>query len=105
MTHTPGPWTRDLLVIRGATNNPVARVRKINVGPPGRAKYDLDITMANARLVVAAPDMLEAAKKVEEWAAGAENGVCRVCQPMGGEHLDWCPIWSLEDAIVKATGE
>ena len=83
--HTPGPWCKgneqNHSVDRYSKNAEWARIRDINgcliakiesVHPKGQRKsVDFDIEAANADLIAAAPDMLEALKYVLpliEWA-------------------------------------
>ena len=65
--HTPGPWTVDDreyagvkwdAIIRNRDNDPVACV--------GMAGYTEATGQANAHLIAAAPDMLEALKKLQD---------------------------------------
>lgn len=96
--HTPGPWewwqpTDDELLIRSrfqdeqgrrATAYPAA----INVN--GSMPYE-----ANARLIAAAPDMLEALKRIAEWNDGS--------RPLGDE--PWLEMVDIAlPAIAKAEG-
>jgi len=48
--HTPGPWTKDRNIIEDANGNEIARVSYERSG----------YVQANARLIAAAPDLLEA---------------------------------------------
>ena len=50
LKHTPGPWTQDRNVIEDAAGNEIARVSYERSG----------YVQANARLIAAAPDLLEA---------------------------------------------
>lgn len=54
MTHTPGPWKIDGLLIIGAESGPIARMTS---GANEANGY-------NARLIAAAPDMLRACQAV-----------------------------------------
>jgi hypothetical protein len=59
MTHTPGPWTVDLGardLVRNATNG--ERIAKVHGG------LTYDETVANARLIAAAPDLLKLLREV-----------------------------------------
>lgn len=90
--HTPGPWIyyADLPITDPnwhivTTANKMRVVANIHI-EPGNA-----MDKANARLVAAAPDMLEALKSIREWSPflGAEDAPC----------------WALvENAIAKAEG-
>lgn len=64
MEHTSGPWelgekTKDWFKIYGKNkSNPLAEIKPIN--PKNREKFDFEIEAANAMLIAAAPDLLEA---------------------------------------------
>lgn len=61
--HTPGPWTRGWgnFVYQGAKFNPQQMGRLIaTCEPSSRTQKDWDQVFANARLIAAAPDLLEA---------------------------------------------
>ncbi len=61
--HTPGPWTRGWgnFVYQGAEFNPSQMTRLIaTCEPSSRTQKDWDQVFANARLIAAAPDLLEA---------------------------------------------
>jgi hypothetical protein len=90
-THTPGPWTYDFTDAHGnhyggfsvEVNGAVICGR---AGWPSRAEESL----ANARLIAAAPELLEAAKHAAmEWR-------------LHGQLTDSCRV--LERAIAKAEG-
>lgn len=86
MSHTPGPWVVDSNgnYIDSATGIPVARLS---------ATAQLD---DNARLIAAAPDLLEACK-----AAVAVLGKEYYDQP-----FEWRPVYpKLKAAIAKAEGQ
>jgi hypothetical protein len=53
--HTPGPWYAHTTFISGETDN--IAIAQCSY----RGEVDLDEAMANARLIAAAPEMLEAA--------------------------------------------
>lgn len=62
--HTPGPWEIDAHndVSGGVDGGPIAHPYRAGV-------YGLTAAeaQANARLIAAAPDLLEAAKNIEDW--------------------------------------
>lgn len=64
--HTPGPW-----LIRAPdngiydTDDDIANV--VARGPYGLITIAEEVDVADARLIAAAPDLLEAAQAVEEW--------------------------------------
>jgi len=93
MTHTPGPWKvmgEDVVLMRDE-REVVAWVG------------DIDGQMTdNARLIAAAPDMLEA---LEEVVALTENlPVCPFCSCVL-DHRPECLSHEIEAAIRKARGE
>ena len=71
--HTPGPWKLDIpaqkansTTLRGANNSPIAEINKPglryderNIGPIYPSEYQ-----ANASLIAAAPELLEAVKSI-----------------------------------------
>lgn len=68
--HTPGPWkvsSGDSLGIVDANGEYVSNA-------VGNFKDNLDEMLANARLISAAPDMLEALKLHAEWAKREHDG-------------------------------
>lgn len=86
-THTPGPWAADLVsgsfyIVTDSGRTIAVRTRGIN-----ESREEVD---ANARLIAAAPDLLEAAKHAAmEWR-------------LHGQLTDSCRV--LEAAIKKAEG-
>ena len=90
-THTPGPWyhnpadepqnaERHVCVDEGQWLRVIARVKQ----------NDKDNALANAQLIAAAPELLEACQKVRDLAPDPE---------------DWPKVMDrIEAAIVKATG-
>ena len=113
--HTTGPWTmlpeeadKDYLRIRGTRlggRYKVANVHHIRfegVHAVVRERDDAE-SMANARLIAAAPELLEAAKLVLEWYEAEDNHsgtdfyqrmqMCRDSED------------AIRAAIAKATGE
>lgn len=88
--HTPGPW---------AVNPFQAQVDAFNTGTPlpvCQLLWPTDVrseaeTFANARLIAAAPDLLEACEAAEQWLAGWASASPYIAQ--------------LQAAIAKARGE
>lgn len=82
MSHTPGPWEMDGARIKKDENLTIARVG---------VAFDGDWSEANARLIAAAPDLLDACKQAETmlryW--GKQDGACYEL---------------INDAIAKAEG-
>lgn len=97
--HTLGPWIVDGNVIRGdkQSNGSVSVACVLDVAYPF-GRFAGESTQANARLIAAAPDLLEALKALHGWCK-AEI-----------EHFDSTgpDEWIMEKAlaaIAKATGE
>lgn len=96
---TPGPWTweydpwRETATVTGADGDAVAQVR-------GNLGYDV-LPEDNARLIAAAPDMLEALIE-------ADYTICKLCRVINPQHID-CTTCSdaerLRKTIEKATGK
>ena len=83
--HTPGPWleNNDDGVIHDAGGIPVCEVTA-----PGPTEADLATAISNARLIVAAPDLLAALERVGCQDTGScgephpifrPDGLCFVC--------------------------
>lgn len=87
-SHTPGPWelTKEHLSIQAY---PPGDIVKICSNPSGMNYLDRNNWLANAPLIAAAPDLLEACLLV--------RNVIRDCSPAFLEKID--------AAIAKATGE
>lgn len=93
--HTPGPWDimegRTLLHIETAHNAPVAGLAICSVSRAGQA---------NARLIAAAPDLLEALERlVSTHCAAADMGP----NLMGADEEP--EVIAARAAIAKATGK
>lgn len=75
--HTPGPWqiyARAHLTVKGATGFVVASCG----GYLNNQRDDLDVELsANAKLIAAAPDLLEALVEVTASLAWNAHGECR----------------------------
>lgn len=93
--HTPGPWKSRKRQIRAhvwGQEMPIATVKLfINPTHPGVTQADPDTAKANARLIAAAPDLLEACRRVAEDAR-------RHC--IFGGAIEMCT-----EAYLKATGD
>jgi len=114
--HTPGPWVRDTgsgfgCDVRAENGRKVAATWGINNGDPHRPAYRAECD-ANARLVAAAPELLEALqKRAQADAAYAQLALSDV-DPDTHERL-LQQIEAAEDAakdaaraaIAKAKGE
>jgi|DEB0MinimDraft_3_1074331.scaffolds.fasta_scaffold04028_3 hypothetical protein len=90
-THTPGPWSlltaRTLVNVKGAKGEQICQVPK---------------NSADARLIAAAPELLEAAEKLEQW-LGPIAKVFWAEDDAETEHLQ--ALDALRGAIAKARGE
>lgn len=103
--HTPGPWEclpeevdKPYIRIRGTRLG--GRYRIANVDAPiykGMQEREAD-AMANARLIAAAPDLLEALQGVLPFMEAAEDAGL-----VGDEGCYW-PVEVARAAIAKATG-
>ena len=94
--HTPGPWVRSGNNIKSRTDNCVvirlpAQTDRVGDEPPEQIeRWDAD-----ARLIAAAPDLLEALEEiVKEYCENPDNG----------RTLRWA-IDGAKEAIAKAKGE
>lgn len=109
MSHTPGPWRLHANEIVGAEGTPNAWVvAKMAYGAVSQAPvfswlnpdhyHAHEVTQANARLIAAAPDLLEALKTLCD--ANIPDGFT----PIAGDPTD--TMWAnARAAIAKATGE
>ncbi|MFY2855016.1 hypothetical protein ACOTJG_13670 [Achromobacter xylosoxidans] len=96
--HTPGPWVRDTgsgsgCDVRAENGRKVAATWGINNGDPHRPAYRAECD-ANARLIAAAPELLEAL----EWALRAMEAR----NPLWAEGERFI---AARAAIAKAKGE
>lgn len=96
--HTPGPWrvSKDGdTVVPESTN---ALLADVYDGSPSD-KTDMEVTRANARLIAAAPEMLEASREIFLELDGRYDGAPDSRTLWMGEHLT-----RLRAAIAKAEG-
>lgn len=98
--HTPGPWYRDgytddvvgSAIIRDATGFQVALTRH----------WGINETEANARLIAAAPDLLEACRALVAYL----SPLCEEFLDGSDEHAEaYNACQAAHEAIAKATGE
>lgn len=92
--HTPGPWThtgREFNDVYDSDGQLIAVALHLRVGKPERSVAQ---TAANARLIAAAPDLLEALRgALEHWPVPSS-----ICKDR--------PAWeAARTAIAKATGQ
>lgn len=100
MKHTPGPWVADSFPTYGhpanltpnITINPVILGVAVNL-PIAKVPRKSEEHAANARLIAAAPDLLEALKGVEAR-----------CKSSGYVGQDGQYLKAISAAIAKATG-
>ena len=86
--HTPGPWHVDGPTLKGPA---------YNIG--GVNSHRTTEGRANALLIAAAPELLEALEAVKEWATEAEEGdpyKARILKPQAWEKV--------RKALAKAKG-
>jgi len=104
--HTPGPWRDDSMKFTGGWRCLVsAGIRVIDVCDPRNRKTD-DQDAANARLIAAAPDLLEAAKQaIFGMDGGTDDALCHKGL-MGRKDCAQCRrVDGLIAAIEKAEGK
>jgi hypothetical protein len=99
--HSPGPWQAELddsYRIRAPHGGAVATLGFLRgaFGSKGRIRHEEGI--ANARLIAAAPELLEACEKALEWVWDADLTVPSCVMP------DESMIRMLNAAIAKAKG-
>lgn len=92
--HTPGPWTITSWAT-GAVNGPHDRMVASVYGDHADCQRD-ERQDANARLIAAAPDLLEALRKVRDWMDDpVENMRCPVDMELAS---------AIRIAVAKAEG-
>ena len=87
--HTPGPWRAQFREVTSAvaSDGRVASLSQLN----RVRRREPDEVAANARLIAAAPDMLEALEDARDWCLDDDGG-------------DYWPYKAIIEAIDKATG-
>jgi len=97
--HTPGPWHhtgREFNDVRDSDDELVAVALHLRVGQPERSVQEAE---ANARLIAAAPELLDALKKME-------SALAKCFGPHKAEEGDrHRALAQARVAIAKATGE
>ena len=96
--HTKGPWTQNGSKVRNANRCIVADVRDLDHANPATAHAAL----ANARLIAAAPEMLEALKDIVSLTENGWHGARR--ESLDGQRLLAC-LNRARSVIFKARGE
>lgn len=112
MKHTPGPWhaeptpSSDFVTRRifGPNDEKIC-----DVGVPRRSNVDVATEVANAGLIAAAPDLVEAAADAEALLIAAYGEPPAVRSPIAREHTPtrfraWEVIDALRAALAKAEG-
>lgn len=91
--HTPGPW---MIYPGGDIASAAVRTPSHTVIKSGNVKGDtIGAAMKNAKLIAAAPELLEACKWLENYVA--------CCCPMSKGSGDYEGLTLARDAIAKAT--
>lgn len=92
--HTPGPWTIDLgnVIKASDSRESIAMIRWFIAD-----SFDETEGQANARLIAAAPELLEAGEQVVEL---IEHLIATGYMPAG----DWATLQVMKTAIAKAKG-
>lgn len=103
--HTPGPWAYDPSgehyygkVVR-AGGTVIAEIRDAKGSQFNALTPRPEVTLANARLIAAAPDLLAALEWATRFAEGSWDSDPSLDNPKFNEWLDRC-----REAIVRATG-
>jgi len=99
--HTPGPWSATNDTVKGPSGNIVAECMGYSVkatAPEQRAQGGRE---ANAHLIAAAPELLEACRNLSQYVAkGIADGAFKDCVlPKGAEKR----LNQAQAAIAKAT--
>lgn len=109
MTHTPGPWRLDNNIAYGWKTNPFSiTVRKRGVHSttvaniPAKQTISRDEAEANARLIAAAPDLLEALVELSKSFIGTYGNDTRSDNEIDLHREFWEK--RAREAIAKATG-
>ena len=92
--HSSGPWTHKGISIKDSNFEIVATVPK--------GTKALGERYSNAKLIAAAPDLLEALVKMSDDPK-YQMGRCVYCRYGDGDHADDCPVIEAHTAIKKAT--
>jgi hypothetical protein len=106
--HTPGPWEAHetgeglpwpagvLTAVYKAGSERLKTDCICDLIAQGDGKYDPDVTNANARLIAAAPDLLEAAQHIAGWFRSMLEYI---------PDYEWEQIEPVVAAIAKAKGD
>ncbi len=112
MEHTPGPWTAtkhemETSIGTYASFTIIGDEQKIVNVKSGFYVDEGQHSEADAKLIAAAPDLLEALKEAEDSMLGVRRESCMVCLTnlvdSDGEHYPGCSYPLVIAAIAKAT--
>jgi hypothetical protein len=95
MQHTPGPWVASPAIRSGFTIDAKCDPWMIVTTSDEEGRYGSIETEANARLIAAAPDLLEALQALANMAESFPSEL----------HKDHPDVIAARAAIAKATGE
>lgn len=100
--HTPGPWSNTPMQETVWAQDGQVQVAKVSDMPWANGKSDWLTEQANARLIAAAPDLLDAlGDMLEAYAPGADHSVAG---SPAGENVLHPAVKAARAAIAKATG-
>ncbi len=123
MKNTPGPWTQTfngtgiLALSTTKTFMLIAETKIVHFETGcGVSSVNENEAKANAQLIAAAPDLLDALEGVLEqvsetfrdvWRNGDHDTehYCPLCSARNGRHDDWCSVPAVINAITKAKGK
>ncbi|MGN6290361.1 MAG: hypothetical protein ACTHNA_13995 [Sphingopyxis terrae] len=109
--HTPGPWSVidnswKVSTVYGPSGETVAECLLSNAATDATLVAHAALKEANARLIAAAPDLLEALRTVRDWVADAASGQSFFSQaPADIVEMAVGDIARIDAAIARATGE
>ena len=108
MSHTPGPWVGGLQISSSSGSKIIAHIQtkeKKLQGYSNTNSVNPCEALANARLIAAAPELLNSLKALLPF---AEKRINDLNEKMTGNlypYLNICMIEDAKKAITKATGE
>lgn len=106
MGHTPGPWmcdrrdwlgrpAQDLYISGDEYSNDAGELCRVGLAIVTSPETGCETAMANARLITAAPDMLDVLERI----------ITRATAPMSDGGIDYGDVAAARAAIAKARGE
>ena len=96
MTHTPGPWKKDGLKVIAGTRGTICVCPVVSLG----GVFNVE---ANARLIAAAPELLDALKKIAKGTCVMGNGN-QACPIEIGDYY-WCYPHIAQQALALVEGD